>query len=283
MPVNGSVPVSPTQTTTYTVAVTNSGGTASASVKVAVAQMLLQITSPLDGDLITHPKTLVHGTIANSTGIETGVVVNGVPAIISGNEFVANGVNLEEGSNIITAVATDTQGNTSSHSIQVTLDTYDKYLQLTANTYSSVPPFETTLIMNGTFSFADASLSYSGPGEVEFLPGANGQEQAVRMTTEGVYRFTAEAVDAQNNVYSDTVAIVVVNRNELDQLFKGKWNGMKAKLAAGATEEALGYFLDGSRERYRTAFTDLADILPQIVAEMQDIQMIHCNDASVRA
>jgi hypothetical protein len=88
------------------------GDTATASATVTVSPMAISITSPLDGETISRPDTLILCTITNATGNETGVVVNGIVAMVYGNQFVANHVPLEEGGNTITATAMDTDGNT---------------------------------------------------------------------------------------------------------------------------------------------------------------------------
>ena len=46
----------------------------------------------------------------NSSGVETGVVVNGVLANVWEDKFFANNLPLQEGKNTITAVARDVNG-----------------------------------------------------------------------------------------------------------------------------------------------------------------------------
>jgi glucodextranase-like protein len=87
--------------------------------------------------------------------------VNGIIALVYGNQFVANHVPLEEGENTITATAADTDGNTVEISITVNAETTGDYI--TADTESGVSPVETTLSIEGSFTFADApSLTYFG-------------------------------------------------------------------------------------------------------------------------
>ncbi|HOI96063.1 MAG TPA: Ig-like domain-containing protein, partial [Syntrophobacter fumaroxidans] len=259
------------------------GGSASATVTVAVralAGISLEITSPLDGDFVVKHSTLVIGTVVNSAGNETGVVVNGVPAVVIGTQFVANRVRLQNGTNTLTAVATDTQGNTATTSIAVNSDTTGGYLELSTVIHSGISPFETSLSIGGTFPCSDAVLTYTGPGEAEFLQSTQPEDRVVRLVAEGLYLFTAEAADDQGTMHTDTVALVVFNRDDLDALFKSKWNAMKGKLSAGAIEDALGYFRERSKERYRTIFTALAAGLPGIVSGMQEIEMILCREST---
>ena len=71
--------------------------------------IVLSIDSPKAGASLSKSEIMVEGTVSQEHGLETGVVVNGRIAVVSGNRFVANRVPLEEGQNQITAVATDVQ------------------------------------------------------------------------------------------------------------------------------------------------------------------------------
>lgn len=48
------------------------------------------IEYPADGATITGPDVTVTGSVINTTGAETGVMVNGMPGTVSGSRFVAN-------------------------------------------------------------------------------------------------------------------------------------------------------------------------------------------------
>jgi hypothetical protein len=96
---DASVTVNPVRTAVYTLRAENSGGavTASATVTVeALSPVTLNITSPAEGETVSRPYTMVRGTVTNAAGNETGVTVNGIPAIISGNEFAVNHVPLQQ-------------------------------------------------------------------------------------------------------------------------------------------------------------------------------------------
>jgi len=196
---SGSIPVSPTETTTYTITATGPWGTFTDSVTVIVVPFAISIDSPLEGDTIHRPDTRVEGTIRNPLGLEIGITVNEVIAIVDGDQFVANHVFLEEGENTITATAVDMEGIMETASIAVFAETTGDYVRITADPESGVAPFETTLRVAGSFTFAgEPTLTYTGPGEVEFLENPKENEYTVRLTTEGVYHFTVEAIDDQD-------------------------------------------------------------------------------------
>ncbi len=79
---------------------------------------LIAISSPADGAALNSSPVTVSGTASDETAL-AGVTVNGVVASVGGGTFSAS-VPLASGANTLTAVATDTSGNTASMSIQVT-------------------------------------------------------------------------------------------------------------------------------------------------------------------
>ncbi len=273
----GSIPVSPDETTTYNITATGLGYTATASVTVTVTPIAISITSPLEGETINRPNTIVQGTITNLTGNETGVYVNGIVAMVYGDQFVANNVPLAEGENTITAVATDAAGYTDSASITVYSDITDDYIRVTAEPESGVSPLEVVLRAEGSFTPSNLSFTkISGPEPAEYLPGSEPNEIKVRLEETGVYYFLATAEDDQSNTYTDTVAVQVLDVAVLDALLKAKWNGMKTALIAEDIEGALNYIEQYSRETYQDIFNALGSSYLSSVAEnMEDIQLIY--------
>jgi len=197
-----------------------------------------------------------------------------VLSMVYGNEFVANHVPLDEGENTITATATDAAGHTLSAAITITADTTGDYIWITVDEESGVTPFEATLKVEGTFSFTESELTYTGPDEVEFLENPNENEYTVRIITPGLYFFTAE-VDHEGTTYTDTIALLAMDQGELDALLKAKWEAMKAALIAGDIEGALSYHYQGLRDKYEAIYNLLGDELATKVQQMQGIELIY--------
>jgi len=255
---NGTATVSPTETTNYTITATGPGGTVTNSVTVTVTpQITLTITSPINGLTINRPDVMVQGTVINTNGHETGVTVNGIVAMVYGDQFVANHVPLQEGENTITATATDTVGNTASDSVTVNVEASGDYITITALPESGVSPLETRLSIDGSFSFTASSLSVINPGDVEFLE-SSPDEYLASLTGEGIYYFTVQVTDAESNVHTDTVAVVVLDQAQLDQLLKAKWDGMRQALIDGNIESAAAYF----KSDRMTAYSDFFQSIP---------------------
>ena len=273
---NGSLVVSPNKTTTYYIFAEGSGGQVTDSVTVDVTSpVTLQITSPVHMQNISRPDIMVEGTMSNYLGNETGVAVNGQVAMVFNDHFVANHVPLQDGENTITVIGTDSQGYTATAEITVYADTSGDYIAVTADSESGVSPFETTLQVEGTFSFLqEPVITPNGPDTVDPSESLGDAQYRIGMTTPGIYYFTAEATDDQSNTYTDTIAVVVLDQAQLDALLRAKWNGMKTALINGDTEQAVGYFSISSRTVFQQQFTALSSVLPQVVGDMGEISLI---------
>ena len=211
--------------------------------------LVLSIDSPKAGASLSKSEIMVEGTVSQQNGLETGVVVNGRVAVVTGNRFVANRVPLEEGQNQITAVATDVNGNTATASVTVNVTLPGHYIRLSANIESGIAPFETILTVDTSLDPARLSVTYTGPGEVEFLSTSE-NEYRIRLTTEGTYLFTAEGTDSAGVGYNDTVALTVISKEALDTLLKAKWEGVREALSKNDVERAINYFIDSAKEKY---------------------------------
>ena len=98
------------------------------------------------------------GTIESSEGGEFGVTVNGMVAMVYGNEFVMNHAPLGNYPHVITAVAYDVDGNSTETSIMVNLEEDEKFVTLTAGEYGGVSPFEVKQTIDATFDMAGSQL-----------------------------------------------------------------------------------------------------------------------------
>ena len=115
------------------------------------------------------------------------------------------------------------------------------------------------------------------PGVVEFLS-SSAEEYSIRITTPGIYYFTAEVTDDQSNTFTDTVAVQVINEAVLDALLRAKWEGMRAALIAGDIEEALTYHQSDMREKYAAIYSALGSELPVLTQQMREISPIYFDD-----
>lgn len=234
----------------------------------------LVVGSPSDGATIYGTDVIVRGSLINSTGKETGVTVNGMPATVYGSHFFVNNVPLSEGNNVISVSATDTEGNAAAASVAVTAVTTGHYISILSNIESGIAPLEAVVRVDGTFSISNSAINVSGPVQPE-IHQPTSDEYRLKFIAEGVYFVTVTATGPDAVECQDTIAITILNKNQLDALLKAKWEGMKEKLRNQDVEGALNNFITAARETYRQGFHVIIDDLPYIISAMQNIKMIY--------
>jgi PKD repeat protein len=234
----------------------------------------ITITSPSDGETINRAKIMVRGTVRSDTK-DIGITVNGIVAEITGNNWIANNIPLAMGSNTITAVATDSFGNKVSKAITVNTNNITQFVEFSANITSGIPPLQVYfLVSTSSFTPVLYQMDFQGDGIIDYS-GATFLNVSYTYSSEGVFYPKITISDAQGNTYSDTIAITVLSKTEMDTLLKSKWDGMKGSLASDDTNGALNNFIQESRALYSDIFNALRTQLPQIVKEMEDIQLVY--------
>jgi hypothetical protein len=233
----------------------------------------VMIDSPADGATIIGPDVTVSGAIINSTGAETGVTVNGMPTTVSGSHFIVNHVPLQTGANSLTITATDANGLSASATRSVTASA-GNYIRITSNIESGVAPLDITLRIDGSFSADDSTLLYPDTPVVVPLELDDPEEYGFRITGEGTYEFTAEAVGPDGHTYTDTVTITVVSKTAIDGLLRSKWNNLAGSLLKGDVNSALSVISSQARPMYQDMFTALAGQLPAIIATQREFNLI---------
>ncbi len=238
---------------------------------------VLQIDAPLDQQTIGRPSVLVRGMVMNSTGRETGVTVNGIAALQYDEQFMVNHVPLAQGENTLTITATDAAGENYSVQLTVFADISGQYCKTTALPEMGLAPFSGELQIAAPVELDRSTALDFGPSDVVFglgppilLP--------ITIKQPGLYWFEVEAESIDNQIFTDEVAVLVYDNDELDALLRAKWNAMKACLLAGDGQGASVYYNSATRSNYEAIFTALGDQLPQIAQQMQDIELIHAGE-----
>ena len=129
--------------------IAGNAGTASICIIVDNTKPQVTIQYPPTGYKTTTDQLDVSGVahdlvVGSVTGEDVTVFVNGMEATIDNSQFIVTGVPLLVGSNDITATATDSVGQTSSHTIHVTrVDESVKHLKIISGNNQSGPIFTT--------------------------------------------------------------------------------------------------------------------------------------------
>ncbi len=150
-----------------TVTDTVTSSTASTTASAVITQPLsVAVTSPTQGALFNTSTVNVSGTV---DGQNATVQVNGVAATVSGGSFTAANVPIREGVNLITAVASDSQGNSGTASTSVTVDmtapTVSVFLPKDGSTVTTQQVTVTgmvTDIVTGTVNSNDVTVTVNG-------------------------------------------------------------------------------------------------------------------------
>jgi len=207
---SGYLGVSPGETTEYRLTAEGQGGATTKSVRVEVrGGFSIFIASPSEGETINGSHVPVKGTLDLAGGSEAGVNVNGILALVHGQEFVANGVPLQDGENVIKAVAVDGSGNRAEASVTVYAQIGQGDVRIKAEPDSGIAPFESILTIESLFSLTDPSFSYVGPGVVEFAENSGLNSYGISIGVPGLYTITLEARDDEGRVYTDSVTVLV--------------------------------------------------------------------------
>lgn len=236
----------------------------------------LLVDSPLDGAVVTGPDVVVTGTIINSTGFETGVAVNGVPATVSGNRFKATGVPVQEGATVLTVDAGDENGLRATATSSVTKGA-GNYVRLLSNVSSGTGPLEVSLTVNGSFDIIAPTMMSTGPVPVVLSP-QNGGTYTTELWAEGDYTFTASAVAPDGHTYSHSVTVSVVSRSSVERLLRAKWSGLKQGVGAVDVEGILEFIANRQQNKYRRLFTAFGNQLALLNDYLRDIELVYMSD-----
>ena len=95
------------------------GGTASETIRITVtAGLAINITTPTNGATVPAGQLIVRGSIANASGGEVGVTVNGFPTGVQGNTFSAL-VFVSAENTSVTAIVTSKNGASATHTVPI--------------------------------------------------------------------------------------------------------------------------------------------------------------------
>jgi len=278
---NGSIRVKPEETTTYTITATGYGGTVTSAITITVTVPAITITYPEEGDTVFRPDTLVKGIINHTLTGEVGVMVNGVPAMVSGNEFAASHVSLADGENILYVRGVDALGNTGEAEVRVYSESRGPYILVSSDDELGLCPLETTLRVEPGFGSDITTISYMGPGQVDIIESEADGEYEMCIAGEGLYYFTAE-VSTESGDFIDTVCIMAMDKDSLDAVLRAKWELMRTALADNELDTAAACFSNAKRAAKRSAFGALTESERlHLVQELDDIEFIKMTGRSV--
>lgn len=230
----------------------------------------LAISSPAAGASIAGSLVNVTGTLQGPAN--SGITVNGVPAVLSHGRWVANNVSLHPGVNTLTVTAITSGGLQVTQTLGV-MSTGASALILNATpTASGVAPLAVTFQYQflGETAPRNLRVDYTGSGSYVTV---SDPVAALSYTysNPGIYPVTLTLTDSNNGQYQAQVWVVVQDAEQMDTLFKGIWSDMTTALASG-NEAAAMNTLDGTAQRhYGPVFDVLMPHMRDIVSSFSPL------------
>jgi hypothetical protein len=282
--IDGTTSVSPTVTTTYTLSSLGDGGTETVATTLDVIDpsvLGIGIVYPAEDQLINSSHTQVWGYVGTGVG-GAGVMVNGIPAQVAGSDFFVNNLNLLEGENTITVVATEPGGAMVSDTITVIVDTSltTNRVELSLNPESGLSPLSTRLsaklYLENEPTTSDLVCDYP---DVATITKISETEYDLIIDQPGIYTLVYTINDDQGGIFDAQITVNAVDEIMLDSILRNTWNDMRNKLIAQDINGALACIHPSSEKTYQFIFNtvDLVN-LSGIASNMGAIEMIYSKD-----
>jgi hypothetical protein len=232
----------------------------------------VRITSPAPGPIINRSSVVVTGDVNFATGPEIGVLVNGLPALVSNNQYAVK-VPVDTSITSLTAVARDSAGNTGSDTVSVTVQSPTaQKLFLTPSPSNGAAPLEVSLRTSFLGPVVNYQWDTNGDGIID-LQVPNSPEVIQQYLAPGIYFPTVFVTDSQGGQFAESAVVLVVSAQELVALIQNKWQSLKDALRNGNVDGALSFIAEESRDRYRGIFNAVSSRLPQVDTILTNIQI----------
>jgi PKD repeat protein len=238
------------------------------------ANIQVTITAPTQGASIFGNRVRVSGTVQGP--LNTGVVVNGVVALVYNGVFIAEDVALVGGQNTITATATPLGGPSVQNQITVTSDEAPILLEVEASPTSGIAPLEVTFTyqFGSTTPIQSLSIDFDGNGTFDFTTTDPNTLLQHTYTVPGLYLARLRVTTSQGQSYEAESTIAVQDAATMDTLFKSMWNTMNAALVAGDIPTALMFLDSAAQEKYGPVWQVLLPHMAEIVSSYSPVQAL---------
>jgi hypothetical protein len=254
------------------------GNESSMVLRLLHSALTVKITSPAAGMVLNRTRVLVTGTFQGPAN--TGISVNGVPALVSGNQFLLN-LDLASGSNTLTAVATTLDGATAADTLNVSVNqTETDPFEVTITPAMGIAPLPVRFsISNFTGqAITRVELDMDGNGSADRIVTDLSAPIDVTYANPGVYQARAKVIYGQNQSYEQTLAVVVQDAVQMDALFTNLWNGMNDALVRGDVNGAAQYLNESAKRKYQPVFEALKLQFPQIIASYSLLRRVSISE-----
>jgi hypothetical protein len=244
------------------------GGVGSNGVTCTVLQ--IRITWPTEGMVLNQPSTVVTGTLPPVSG-EFAVVVNGRYAMINGQDFAINNVELSLGENTIAVTVNTQNGETPPTSITVFSNNQNAYVRLNSGAEAGLSPMTATVTLDTRLPTAvtgmDLTVDGSGSGAVTF-------PYQLTLQGVGIVQALVTVTTADSLTYQDRFAFNVLDHDATEALLRSKWNNMQTALLSGDMTGALSYFSSQSQGDYQAILTNIQSSLQRVFSTIEAVHLL---------
>lgn len=211
----------------------------------------------------------------------TGITVNGVVAMIYGDQYYAN-LDLAPGVNTLTVIATTPDGTSVTQTITVTVtaNTPDP-IHVAVSPQSGVAPLPVQFTVDNSSGLGIQRIEadLDGDGTTDFTSADPTAPIAYTYPSPGVYRASFQIADSQNIGHRQTLVVVVNDAAQRDKLFTSLWNGMNDALKIGNVNAALSYLNESAKRKYQPVFETLKAQFPPIIASYSPLRRISITES----
>jgi hypothetical protein len=254
------------------------GNETSIMLHLTYVAVTVTLANPLPGASLTSTAIDVNGSFQGPPN--TGITVNGVVAMIYGDQFYAN-LDLEPGVNTLTITATTPNGATVTKTITVTVTaSAPDPVQVAVSPQSGVAPLpvQFTVTNNSSLGMTKVEADFDGNGTMDFTAADATAPIAYIYTNPGAYRASIRVTDSQGAVHRKVLFVVVNDPAQMDQFFTSLWNGMNNALKVGNVNGAARYLNESAKRKYQPVFESLKSQFPQIIASYSPLRRISITD-----
>jgi glucodextranase-like protein len=252
------------------------GNVATTALHLILATVSISVTSPVAGATINADNVTVSGTLQGPSN--TGVTVNGIPAVVNGNTFIAAAVPLATGTNALTVVATTPDRQTATQTLSVN-STGPAPIRVSASVYQGLAPLDVAFTVTSTTTkgLLVIQADFTGSGSFNFF--SPGTPISNRYATPGTYQAVFNVVDSTGTAFRQTITIVVQDPAQVDQMLREAWTGFTGALVSRNAAQALQYFNSQGQQKYGPVLETLAPTLPQIAGSFSPLQSSSIGDS----
>lgn len=231
----------------------------------------ITITQPASG-AISGRKLQMFGMITGP--VNTGVMVNGFPAHVQGNQFVTPILTLPAtGTTTLTATATTLDGATASASLDVTAGTENGIRLMSAKVAEfSNRPVDFSVTINPSVVVTQITVDFNGDGVAEFTGTDPSLIPAFYTYPQpGIYTAELRVTQAVGQPLISKVTVAAIDIVELRTRACSVYGALRARLTANDVPAAIRVFPEENRARYEVMFNALGSNRPIFASRLGTI------------